>query len=91
MAIIVNFTPSGMNAAKYEEVLKLLVDAGAGAPPGRLYHVSFGSKAELRVVDLYDSPEDFNAFGQTLVPILGSLGIDVGEPVVEEVHNVIAG
>lgn len=91
MAIVVNFTPKGMDAAKYEEALKLLVDAGAGTPPGRLYHVSFGSKEELRVVDLYESPEAFNTFGQTLVPILARLGIEVGEPVVEEVHNVIAG
>lgn len=33
----------------------------------------------------------FDAFGQTLMPILGELGIDPGQPAVGEVHRIIAG
>jgi len=91
MAIIVHFTPAGMNAAQYEHVLDLLRGAGLGAPTGRLYHACYGSGDNLRVVDLYDSPQSFETFGQTLMPMLVEHGIDIGQPVVEEVHNLIPG
>jgi hypothetical protein len=35
--------------------------------------------------------ENFRAFGQTLMPILESVGTDPGTPDVIEVHNVVAG
>ncbi len=91
MAIIVHFTPKGMSDAKYAEVLRRLEKAGAGAPPGRLHHTSYGPKEALEVVDVFDTPASFEAFGRTLVPILGELGIDVGRPSVAEVHNIIRG
>ncbi len=65
--------------------------AGEGNPKGRLYHTCFGSKNELNVVDIWDSIENFNKFGQTLIPILQSLGIDPGQPEINEVHNIIEG
>ena len=91
MAIAVRFTPKSMNAAKYDECIKRLEQAGAGAPDGRLYHVSYGSKNELGVVDVWTSQEAFDEFGKTLMPILQELGIDAGEPEISEVHNVIVG
>lgn len=80
-----------MTAAKYDEVVKRLEQAGAGSPAGRLYHVCFGDKDSLRVSDIWDSRESFERFGQTLRPILEELGIDSGEPEVIEVHNIIEG
>ena len=91
MALIVHFTPKGMDDSKYAEVLRRLEAAGAGAPPGRLHHTCYGDKAALRVTDIYDTPQSFDAFGKTLVPILTALGIDVGRPDVIEVHNIIRG
>ena len=91
MAIIVHFTPAGMNAGQYEQVLGLLRDKGFGAPAGRLYHACYGKGDNLRVVDVYDSPQSFDSFGQTLVPLLVEHGIDVGQPLVEEVYNLIPG
>jgi hypothetical protein len=91
MAIIVHFHPTGMNASQYEQVLSLLREAGLGAPKGRLYHACYGAADELRVVDVYDSPQSFEAFGQSLIPLLVEHGIDIGQPVVEEVHNLILG
>jgi len=43
------------------------------------------------VTDIYDTPQNFEAFGKVLLPILGSLGIDIGKPEVVDVHNVIRG
>jgi hypothetical protein len=91
MAIIVHFAPKGMDDKKYAEVLRRLEAAGAGAPPGRLHHACYGDRNALRVTDVYDTPQSFDAFGRTLVPILGQLGIDVGQPEVIEVHNIIRG
>jgi hypothetical protein len=91
MAIVMRFTSPGLTAEKYEETVKRLEEAGAGAPPGRLYHVCFGDKENLRVSDIWDSRESFDKFGETLVPILNDLGIALGNPDVLEVYNIIEG
>jgi len=91
MALIVHFTPKNMDQTKYAEVLRRLDAAGAGSPPGRLHHASYGPKDALRVTDIYDTEQNFEAFGKVLGPILGSLGVDIGRPEVVEVHNVIRG
>ena len=91
MPIAIRFTPKSMSAAKYDEVISRLEQAGAGAPKGRLYHVCYGSASELNVVDVWDSSESFDAFGQTLMPILQEAGVDPGEPEIKEVHHTIVG
>ena len=91
MSFVLTFNPAGMTAAKYDECIKKLNAAGAGAPKGRSYHVCYGDPNGVHVTDIWDSMEDFQAFGQTLVPILQSLGVDPGQPVVQEVHNIVIG
>jgi hypothetical protein len=90
MAIVVQFEVSGMSSDKYEETIRRLEAAGAGAPPGRLYHVSYGAPENLQVVDVFDSPQSLEAFGRTLEPILRELGI-TAEPRVQPTHRIIAG
>ena len=91
MSFVLTFAPSGMTAAKYDEVIEKLNAAGAGSPKGRSYHVCYGDPEGLNVTDTWDSMEDFQAFGETLVPIMQSLGLDPGQPDVKEVHNIIIG
>jgi len=91
MALIVHFTPKGMNDKKYAEILRRLEAAGAGAPPGRLHHTCYGPKDALLVIDVYDTQSSFEAFGQVLVPILKAMEVDVGQPQVTPVHNIIRG
>jgi len=91
MAFVVRFTPKAMNTAKYDEIIKRLNAAGAGAPQGRLFHVAFGDPNELRVSDIWDSHENFERFGATLMPILESVGVDPGAPDFIETHNIING
>jgi hypothetical protein len=44
------------------------------------------------VFDIWESKEQFGVFGQTLVPILAGLGIEMGAPPMpSHVHNVIQG
>ena len=91
MSFVLRFTPAGFTAAKYNETIKQLNAAGAGSPKGRSYHVCFGDPNNLHVSDIWDNMEDFQAFGQTLLPIMNALGIDPGQPVVLPVHNIIVG
>ena len=91
MSFVLRFTPKNFTAAKYEEVIRQLNAAGAGAPKGRNYHVCFGDPDNLHVSDIWDNMEDFQEFGKTLVPIMHSIGVDPGQPVVIPVHNIIVG
>ena len=91
MPFVLKFKPSGFTAAKYDEAIKQLNAAGAGSPKGRSYHVCYGDPNSVYVTDVWDSMENFQAFGQTLVPILHSLGVDPGQPDIQQVHNIIIG
>jgi hypothetical protein len=91
MALGIYFAPRGMSAEKYDDVIRALEEAGAGAPAGRAYHCAFDLGAGIHVFDVWESQESFDAFGQTLMPILAEKGIDVGQPAIAQVHNVITG
>ena len=84
MAIAAYFNPEGMTLDQYNEVHKRLEAAGVGLrqQKGRLHHSSFGPPDNLMVFDVWENQEAFEAFGQKLMPILGELGIKVGEPAV---------
>lgn len=91
MALTITFTPKQMSKTKYDEVIRRLEAAGAGAPSGRLYHTCFGPSDSLRVVDVWASQEQFDKFAAVLMPILGSIGVDPGIPDIQPQHNSIVG
>jgi hypothetical protein len=53
------------------------------------YHVCFLADGNVRVSEIWDSPEQLDAFGQRLMPLLAEVGIDSGEPELLEIHNII--
>ena len=90
MALAFYFAPKpSMSAQQYNECIKRLQKAGAGHPPGRVYHACFGSPENLSVFDVWTSQAAFEAFGQTLMPIMQEIGVDPGQPSVMPVHKVI--
>jgi hypothetical protein len=89
MAIAIYFHPESMSAAQYDDVIRRLEAAGQGKPKGRTHHSTFGPDDHLMVYDVWESQQDFEAFGQTLMPILAEVGLDPGQPDVMPVHNVI--
>jgi hypothetical protein len=91
MALGIYFSPASMSAAQYDDVIKRLDAAGAGKPAGRLYHACFGSGDKLQVFDVWESQQAFDKFGETLMPILQQVGLDPGQPMIEQVHNLIPG
>jgi hypothetical protein len=91
MALGIYFAPQSFGREQYDEVLRRLDAAGAGAPAGRSYHCAFSGNGGLHVFDVWDSQESFDKFGETLIPIMSELGADPGEPQVAEIYNVIIG
>lgn len=91
--VTVHFAPKSLTAAQYDEIIRLLEAAGQGTPIGRLSHTCYGSSDQHRVVDVWNTPENFQAFGQTLVPIIAQVigQANVPQPVVEPVHSFVKG
>jgi len=91
MALGFYFGHTGFTAEKYDTAIKQLEAAGEGSPKGRTLHVALETDGDINVFDVWESQEDFDAFGATLMPILGELNVDPGTPMVAQVHNVIRG
>jgi hypothetical protein len=91
MALGFYFSPNGFTPDIYDEAIKRLEAAGAGAPAGRINHFALESNGEIQEFDVWESQEAFEAFGATLLPIMAELGADPGQPQIARVHNVIDG
>ena len=91
MSILARFTTApGMTAEKYDETLPLIEASGQWPPDGLEYHVAFMANDAFRVSEIWDSMEQFEAFGQRLMPILTEHGIELaGPPEVLEIHNIV--
>lgn len=89
MALAIYFAPPTMTTQQYRECIVRLKKAGAGHPPGRLYHAAFGTGERVQVFDVWTSQAAFDKFGGALMPILQDMGVDSGQPVVMDLHNVI--
>jgi hypothetical protein len=90
MAIAMYFNPPSFNAAQYDGVDAALEEAGARTPAARTVHVCFGEGDNLQAFDVWESQEDFDKFGETLMPILAEKRVDPGEPMVAPVHSIIS-
>jgi hypothetical protein len=90
MAFGMYFRPTGFTPAVYDDVIKQLEQAGAGIGkvPGRRFHCAMEVEGAVSVFDVWDSMEQFQKFGETLVPIMKKLGADPGQPQIMKVHNV---
>jgi len=89
MSFVARFTPASLTAQQYDDSLERLEESGGFPPDGLDYHVCFGTEGSLRVSEIWDSREQFEAFGERLMPILQDAGIDPGEPELLEVHNIV--
>jgi hypothetical protein len=91
MALGIYFQHGGFTAEKYAEAISKLEAAGAGAPDGRTIHVALETDGAINVFDVWESQAQFDAFGETLVPILTELGVELQPPMVATVLNTIYG
>ena len=89
-SILARFAPtSNVTTEQYDETIRRLEKSGDWLPKGLEYHVAFKSNGNFRVSEIWDSREQFDAFGQRLMPLLKDLGIELrGEPEMLEIHNI---
>jgi len=93
MSIVVRFNPVSLTAETYDESTRQLAEAGVEVHPAGLdYHVCFGTDGNLQVSEVWDSREEFEAFGARLrlMPVLAELGIEFsGGPEIFDVHRIV--
>lgn len=81
MSILVRFTgASGMTSEKYDQTMPTIEASGEFPPDGLDYHVAFSAGGSFRVSEIWDSREQFEAFGQRLMPILMDAGVELAGP-----------
>lgn len=90
MALGFYFQPSGFTPDVYDEAIRQLEQAGAGigSVPGRISHCAMEAGGNIQIFDVWESMEQFEKFGQTMLPIMSKLGVDPGEPQVATIHNM---
>jgi hypothetical protein len=77
------------SSEQYDQLTKELEAAGAGSPPGRLYHLAYAKDGGIVVADVWASGELLDQFAQTLVPVLQKDGVTPVQPQLYPVHNII--
>ena len=89
-SILARFAPtSNVTTEQYDESIRRLETSGDWLPEGLEYHVAFKSDGKFRVSEIWDSREQFNAFGERLMPVLKDVGIEPGQPEMLEIYNVL--
>jgi hypothetical protein len=91
MSILVRFTGApSLTADKYDEAMPRVEAGGPFPPDGLELHVAFSAGGSFRVSEIWDSKEQFEAFGERLMPILNESGIELaGPPEIIEIHNMV--
>ena len=89
MSILARFAPRSLTAQQYDESIRRLQEMGDWPPDGLDYHACFGPDGNMRVSEIWDSQEQFEAFGPRLMPVLKDIGIEPGEPELLEIHNIV--
>jgi hypothetical protein len=90
VAIVARYHPASLTAEKYDATNKQVQAAGLEWPADGLdYHVCFGTDGSLMVSEIWDSREQWEVYGERLMPLLAEAGIEFsGEPDVFEVHEI---
>ena len=95
MPIIAVFQGPQFTQQNYEESVrrvtggKSLSSPGDWPVPGLLVHAAGQGPTGFRVVDVWESEDAFRRFGEKLIPILRSVGIE-GEPEIYQAHTFVS-
>jgi hypothetical protein len=84
MAVAIEMRFRGATLEQYDEVMRLmsLSDGTRPSPPGALFHWAAATDDGIRVVDVWETQEQFDAFAQTEI---GPYSQQVGIPAPPEV------
>jgi len=82
MAVVMVFQGGGLNQQSYAEVVRKMTGKDRMESPsdwpveGLLVHAAGQGPSGFRVVDVWESEEACNGFGEVLAPLLQEVGID---------------
>jgi hypothetical protein len=80
MSMLVRFSPASLTSDKYDQVMRALEEGGHWPPDGLELHVCFGAEGAMKVSEIWASKEQFEAFGERLMPLLDRAGITFSAP-----------
>jgi hypothetical protein len=91
VAAIIEF-PEG-TLAKYDEVLRKLNSTPGGSDTtGRLFHWVARTGGDIRITDVWESREQFEAYYRDhIAPAASEAGLYIGDVTIVEVYNYLAG
>src|ERR671936_3097035 len=96
MPVVAVFQVPGLTQEKYEQSVRRVtggkdrVESPSDWPvEGLLAHIAGQGETGFRVVDVWESEEAFNRFGERLMPILEELGVE-GRPEVYPAHTFVS-
>ena len=89
MAIGVLYESPSITQEQYDKIIELLQDKTAD---GRIFHVAGPREGGgWRVVDVFESPAQFETFVQKLVPIVQEAGAEPPQVTVWPLHKLLNG
>jgi hypothetical protein len=87
--VVVRYSPASLTAQQYYEAYRRVEQTLSWPPEGLDLHLCFGSEGSFRVTEIWDSREEYEAFGESLMPLLAEMGIELcSEPEVSEVPPI---
>lgn len=96
MAVVLVHQGAGLTQESYEEAVRRITDgksrmeSAADWPvEGLLVHAAGEGESGFRVVDVWESEETAQRFGETLIPILREIGVEA-EPEVYPAHTFVS-
>ena len=96
MAVVIVFQGPGFTRESYEESVRRLTDGKSRLESpadwpveGLLAHAAGEGEGGFRVVDVWESEEAAQRFGETLVPFLREVGVEA-EPEMYPAHTFVS-
>ena len=91
MAVGVLMEFAGGDNAAYDRVIERMGLTDGRTPAGALYHVAGETESGFRVVDVWESAEQFQKFAEEQIePMAGAEGFPPPEVTMWEVHNTLS-
>ena len=84
--ILVQFNIPDMTTQKYDQCWEEMRNTGHSNPKGLLHHVSSNQGNNMIAIDVWESEEAFNEFGNVLMPLFQKFGIPPTQPVITPVY-----
>ena len=85
--IAVYVRPESLTVEQYDKA-RAGLDASGASTTSRKHHSCFGEDGHLAVFEIWESQQDYEAFGRFLLPVLREVGIAAGPADILSVVNL---